>query len=56
MMAFRTVGRSPAGLARLPFGSGGMIMANLGLQLPQEVFKFRPPRERRREKIKHVAF
>jgi hypothetical protein len=33
-----------------------MIMAALGLQLPLEVFKFRPPLEGRREKIKNVAF
>jgi hypothetical protein len=36
-------------------GSDGMIMADLGLQLPQEVFNFRPPLGGRREKIKHVA-
>jgi hypothetical protein len=35
---------------------GGMIKADLGLQLPQEVFKFRPPPEGRREKIENVAF
>lgn len=36
--------------------SGYMIMGDLGLQLPQEVFKFRPFIEGRREKINNVAF
>jgi hypothetical protein len=59
MMAFRTAGFSPVpAVPRIchTIGSDGMIMADLGLQLPQGVFKFRPPREGRREKIKHVAF
>jgi hypothetical protein len=33
-----------------------MILADLGLQLTQEVVKFRSSIEGRREKIKHVAF
>ncbi len=39
-----------------PGDQAEILRVGPALQLPQEVFKFRPPLEGRREKIKDVAF